>query len=112
MAAAGGVAKLPKVAPQIEVATQGQGGTGSCQHHGRAQREYASKGTRQGARCGAEANGQSRERGNAKAESFTTATKPTPDGALVSRPSIQFRRCDGTLVDREFPGVAEICDIA
>jgi hypothetical protein len=31
---------------------------------------------------GAEANGQAPERGKAKAESFTTTTKPAPDGSL------------------------------
>ena len=48
---------------------------------GSAQAAYAGEGTRQGARCIAETNGQARER-RGKTESFTTKTKPASNGAL------------------------------
>ena len=47
-----------------------------------ALKEYAGEGTRQGARCSAETNGQAWEGGTAKAETDTTQAKPAPDGAL------------------------------
>jgi len=51
-------------------------------HHGCSEREYAGEGTRQGARCSAETNGQAWEGGTAKAGTVTTKAKPAPDGAL------------------------------
>jgi DNA end-binding protein Ku len=75
-------AKVEQRAPHIEVATEGKAPQvinimdalkESMQAKGRAKVRDA---------CSAEANGQSRERGNAKAESFTATTKPTPNSAL------------------------------
>jgi hypothetical protein len=52
--------------------------------HGCAQGDYAGQGTRQGAGCRAETNGQVFSGGKTKSKSFTTTTKSTPDGALKS----------------------------
>jgi hypothetical protein len=52
--------------------------------HGCAQGDYAGQGTRQGAGCSAETNGQVFSGGKTKSKSFTTTTKSTPDGALKS----------------------------
>jgi len=75
-------AKVEQRAPQIEVATKGQGKARSRQHHGSAQAEYGVEGTREGAGCGAEANGQACKRARGKTESLTIEAKPTPGGTL------------------------------
>ena len=56
--------------------------------HGSAEREYAGERTRQGRGCGAETNGQARERGG-NTENLKTNTKLAPDGAL--RNSLMWR---------------------
>jgi len=61
---------------------QGQGKARSRQHHGSAQAEYGVEGTREGAGCGAEANGQACKRARGKTESLTIEAKPTPGGTL------------------------------
>ena len=73
-------AKVEQRAPQL--ATKGQGKARSRQHHGSAQAEYGVEGTREGAGCGAEANGQACKRARGKTESLTIEAKPTPGGTL------------------------------